>query len=130
MKNEDLLEKMKKEGFFHHNHYEVVEIKQNSVILKANITEEALNPYGMAHGGFLFGLGDTAMGMLVKMSGITGVTLNSTINFLKPGRGEYIIAKGEMVKQGKKICYLKASIYDDKEQLIATMDANYYGIDK
>ncbi len=126
MNNEELLEKMKKEGFFHHNHYEVVEFNEDSVVLKANLTDEAFNPYGMAHGGFIFGLGDTAMGMLVKIVGGIGVTLSSNINFLKPGRGEYIIAKGEMVKQGNNVCFVRASIYDDKEQLIATMDANYY----
>ena len=130
MENEKLLEMMKESGFFHHNHYEVIEATKESVVLKANLTETAMNPYHMAHGGFIFGLGDTAMGMLVKACGQTGVTLDSTINFLRPGVGEYILAKGKLIKQGKKTCYVRADIYDDKEKLIATMDSNYCFIEE
>ena len=116
---------MKNTGFFHHNHYEILEIQKDYVILKASLVEEAMNPYGTAHGGFIFGLGDTAMGMMVKACGKKGLTLNSTINFLKVARGNYITAKGVLVKQGKKICYTRAEIYDEESSLVATMDANY-----
>lgn len=117
------------DGFFKHNNYEVVEASEESCILKANVTENSLNPYKIVHGGFTFGLGDTVMGMLASKDGRPAVTLNSTINYLKAGMTSYIIAKGEILKQGKTTCYLQAKIYDDKENLIAVMDANYFYID-
>ena len=125
----EILRKMEEEdGFFHQNHYHIVEATPNSVILKAELETTAMNPYGMAHGGFIYGLGDTVMGMLVAGLGQKGVTLNSTIQFLKPGRGKYLIAKGEIIKEGQNICFVRANIYNDENILIATMDSNYYNI--
>ena len=130
MNEEELIRKMEQEaGFFHHNHYKVEKADKEEVILKAELNEDAMNPYEMAHGGFIFGLGDTAMGILVRATGKRGVTLSANINFLHPGKGKEIIAKGELIKQGRKTCYARADIYDDENSLIATMDSNYYFID-
>ncbi|MBQ6134984.1 MAG: PaaI family thioesterase [Bacilli bacterium] len=131
MKNEKMLEKLVKEnGFFLHNHYQVEKIDEEEVILKAELKEEAMNPYEMAHGAFLFGLGDTAMGILVAKTGRKGVTLNSDINFLKPGRGAYVEAKSKIIKNGKKTAFAEAKIYDEEESLVAVMTANYYYIEE
>ena len=128
-KKEDVKKLTETEGFFKHNNYELVEVTAENCTLKAQITENALNPYGIAHGGFIFGLGDTSLGIIAALNGRPAVTLNSTINFLKAAKTKYIIAKGEILKRGKKITYLQAKIYDDQDNLIALMDANYYYID-
>lgn len=125
MSDDELLEKMKSEGFFAHNKYEVLEIRKDSVVLKANIVEEALNPYGILHGGFIFGLGDTAMGMMVKSCGRVGLTMDSNIQFLRVAKGRYIKAVGSIIKLGSRICTTKAELYDEEERLIAIMNANY-----
>ena len=102
MNKEEAIKKLVEEdGFFKHNNYEVVEATEEACILKAKVTKNSLNPYGMAHGGFIFGLGDTVLGMASSVHGRPAVTLNSTINFLRPAKTEYIIAKAELVKEGK-----------------------------
>ncbi len=129
---EDTKEALRKieeeEGFFHHNHYHIVEAKPGSVILKVELTKQSMNPYGIAHGGLIYGLGDTVMGLLVAGLGQQGITLNSNIQFLRPGKGKYLIAKGEIIKEGKNICFVRANVYNDEDDLIATMDSNYYNI--
>ena len=126
MEKEKKLKEIEENGFFYHNHYHIIEVSEKKAILCADLTETAMNPYNYAHGGFIFGLGDMTMGLAVSTTGRNGVTLNSNINFLKPGKGKKITAKGEIVKNGKNICYAKATIYDEQENIIATMDANYY----
>ena len=129
MNKEEALKKLAEEdGFFKHNNYEIVEASENACIIKAKITKNSLNPYGIAHGGFIFGLGDTVLGMAASATGRPAVTLNSTINYLRPAKSEYIIAKAELIKAGKTTSYLQAKIYDDQDKLIASMDANYYYI--
>lgn len=120
--------KNEEEGYIKYNNIELVEANDNEVILKTELTKNSLNPYGIAHGGLIFTLGDTAMGIASKMTGRESVTLSSNITYLKPGKGEFIIAKGKIIKDGKTTCYLKADIYNDKDDLIATMDANYFYI--
>ncbi len=117
-----------KAGFFKHNNYHVEKATAEECIIKVELSENSMNPYGIAHGGLIFGLGDVVMGMLARSTGRPAVTLNANINYLKPGTGEYLLGKAEMIKNGKTTCVLRANIYNDKEELIATMDSNYYYI--
>lgn len=128
MINKDsILEKMEtEEGFFNHNNYHVVENSEDSVIIEAALTEEAMNPYGIAHGGFIFGLGDVAMGVLAIKKGKRAVTLDANIKYLKPGRGKKLFAQGKIVKDGDNIIFLEANIYNDEKILVAKMTGTYY----
>ena len=128
---EEVLDKMENEaGFFHHNQYHIEAISESNVVLKANITPNSMNPYGCCHGGFIFGLGDTIMGMLASSDGRGAYTLNANISYLKPGKGEYLLARGEIVRRGRTTCVVRANIYDDKEELVAIMDSTYYYINE
>lgn len=115
-----------KNGFFKHNNFHVVKAAEEECVIRADLTENSLNPYGIAHGGLIFGLGDVVMGMLARATGAPAVTLSANINYLKPGTGKYLIGKSELIKSGKSTCVLRANIYNDKEELIATMDSNYF----
>ena len=127
MSKKELKEKMEKSDFIKNNNYKIEEvIEKKSATLKGYITDTSNNPYNIVHGGFIFGLGDTAMGMAAASTGKIAVTLSATINYLRPSKGEYLIAKAEIIKSGKTTCYLRAEIYNDKEELVATMDSNYY----
>ena len=123
MSKEELIKNMENSSFIKNNNYKVIEGKK--AILKGIITETSNNPYNIAHGGFIFGLGDTAMGVAASSTGKNAVTLSATINYLKPSTGKYLIAEAEVIKSGKTICYLQTNIYNDNEELVATMDSNY-----
>jgi acyl-CoA thioesterase len=126
MSKEELIKNMENSSFIKNNNYKVIEvIEGKKAILKGIITETSNNPYNIAHGGFIFGLGDTAMGVAASSTGKNAVTLSATINYLKPSTGKYLIAEAEVIKSGKKTCYLQTNIYNDNEELVATMDSNY-----
>lgn len=131
MKEEELLKKMfTEEGFIKHNHYQMVEVeKGKKTIMKVDLEETTKNPYGVAHGGLIFGLGDTAMGVVARSTGRSAVTLNANITYLKPGKGKTLKAVAEMIKDGKTTCYIRCNFYNEQETLIATMDSNYFYID-
>ena len=119
----------KDEGFIGNNNYHIDEMSEKEVVLSALITKTSMNPYNMAHGGFIFGLGDTAMGSLVRTTGKTGVTLTANINYLRPAIEGKIKAVAHIIKNGNKTCYVEANIYDEKEKIIASMNATYYYVD-
>ena len=130
MKSQDALDKMEnEEGFFHHNNYHIVEANDKNIIIRADLNNNSMNPYNMAHGGLIFGLGDTVMGMIAAASGKHAITLNANISYLLPGTGKYLIAKGEIVRSGITTCVARANIYNDKEKLIAILSSTYYYID-
>ena len=117
-------------GFIEHNHFQIVEVQEaKKAILKVRLTEETRNPYGYAHGGLIFSLGDTAMGFIARSTGKKAVTQNCTINYLKPSSGLILTAEAEMIKNGKKICYLRCNFYNEQKELTATMEGNYFYVD-
>jgi uncharacterized protein (TIGR00369 family) len=68
------------------------------------------------------------MGMIARSTGRNAVTLSANITYLKPGKGKALKATGQMIKNGKTTCFLRANIYNDNDELIATMDSNYFYI--
>ena len=115
-------------GFLKHNDIIILESNEKTSKVKMNICENSLNPYGIVHGGLIFSMGDTVMGITIRSTGRDAVTLDGTINYLKPGKGKYLIATSEVIKVGKTTSVLMANIYNDKEELIAVMSATYYFI--
>ena len=122
---------MKKEedGFLKYNNIIIEEVNEQRCLVKLLISKNSLNPYGMVHGGLIFSLGDTVTGIHCKILRKRAVTLNASINFLKPGTGKYLIADSKIIKSGNKICVLESNIYDDHNNLIANMSTTYFFID-
>ena len=115
-------------GFQKSNHYKTVSYENGVATVEAEIKEDSLNPLGIPHGGFIFGLGDTAMGCAVFANGRNAVTINSNIYYLKVGKEKKLRAEAKITKDGKKVCFTEAKIFSG-ENLIATMTGNYYYVD-
>ena len=113
-------------GFLKYNNIEILSMDKDKCQVKLTITEHSLNPYGIVHGGLTFALGDTAMGVLCHNLGNDVVTLDANINYLKPGKGNYLIATAKLIKMGKTTCVLATEIFNEKSDLIAVMYGTYY----
>ncbi len=129
MTKEERIKELEENDFMKYYNFSVVEIEEGkNMSLKGKLTPGSMNMYGIAHGGYIFSLGDTAMGVVVGSTGKNAVTISSTINYLHPAKGKYLIAKAEMIKSGKKTCNLKADIFNDKDELVANMSGVYHYI--
>lgn len=120
----------KDKGFIGNNNYEVVKVEKNYCELDGNITETSLNNLGMAHGGYIFGLADTAAGIAAMTNGGNVVTVDSTINYIKPAKGSRITAKAKSIKTGKTISVYEVEIIDENEELIAKATITFYNVEK
>lgn len=112
--------------FINYNNMEI--INDDDIKVKVKITDETLNPFNIVHGGLIFSIGDTVMGVKIRSLGRNAVTLNSSINFISPGVGKYLIATCKIIKTGKKTCVLEATIKNDLDKLVATMNGTYFYI--
>ncbi len=111
--------------FINYNKMDIIN-DDNNIKVKVMITEEALNPFNIVHGGLIFSIGDTAMGVKCRSLGRDAFTLNSSINFISPGTGKYLIATSRIIKNGSKTCVLDCEIKNDKNKLVATMSGTYF----
>lgn len=122
--------KIKDNGFMTYNGLYVVEAKENYVKIGVDITEKSLNPFGIVHGGLIYTLADSAMGIALATTGRSGVTLNSTIDYLTPGKGKKLFADTEIVKDGKSIVVFRVNIKDENDTLVSVASGTYYIINK
>lgn len=134
MTNEQMLELAKKTinetpGFIKHNNYKVEEVTNEYCKMSVELTENAINPNGTAHGGLIFGLADTTMGVLARTTGRNIVTINAQIDYLKPGKGNKITCIAEPLKVGKSTAVYRASIYNEEETLISTVTGTFFFLD-
>lgn len=120
-------ENMKKDrGFCFNNNYNILYVTDNYCEMEGIINETSLNPFGIAHGGYIFGLADTAAGIAAMTDNRTALTVNSNINYLKSSKGKKLIAKAKAIKSGKSISVIEVSIYDENDEYIAKATFDYF----
>ena len=116
----------KSNGFKKTHGFKIVELTSEHCLMKYEVKESGLNPYGIVHGAVIFGLADTCAGALAFMSGKTPLTTNSNINYLSEAKGKELIAEATILKEGNKIGYYTVNVYDENKTLIAVSNVNMY----
>lgn len=134
MTKEEMLELAKKTinetpGFIKHNNYKLEEVTNEYCKMSVELTENSINPNQTAHGGLMFGLADTTMGVLARTTGRNVTTINAQIDYLKPGKGNKITCIAEPLKVGKSTAVYRANIYNEEETLISTVTGTFFFLD-
>ena len=89
---------------------------------------EHLNLVGVVHGGVLSTLADTATGLALHTAlepGFTHVTSQFNITFLAPGKPGTIMARGRVLKAGRRFGYAEADVVDAGGRLLARATATF-----
>lgn len=119
-------------GFIANNNYRLVsiDIDESICTMEGTITETSSNPFGIVHGGYIFGLADTAAGILANSLLEDCVTMNSTIDFLRPIRCEKVICEAKCIKKGRLISVFDVYIYDENRKALVHSNITYCKINK
>lgn len=101
--------------------YQATMLNEKEVLLTTKVTEKSLNPYGMAHGGFLFTLADSVAGLTTVASGSYSVTLQSNIHYMKAARlGDTLSVIGSCTHDGSRTKVVEVKIENQDKQLLAS----------
>lgn len=129
MDKQDYIEYANKlSGFNKHNGIEVVEFDDEHCTVVGKLYDRTMNPFEMAHGGFVYSLCDVAAGALISREDHPGVTLNSNMHFLHPSRGTQLRAEGRVIKKGRTVSVIETSVYDDNDSLTAVGTFEIYAL--
>ena len=102
-------------------------IGKGSVSIRAPMSDHILQQHGFAHAGVAFSMGDSAAGYaaLTFMPAEAEVlTTEMKINLLAPASGDVIIAKGRVIKAGRRLTIVGADVFartGDQEKHIAIL---------
>ncbi len=113
--------------FATHNQIKIVETGKQYAIVQMSITDNHLNPGGVAHGGSIFTMADIAAGSALIYQNQKFTTLNGSINYLKPGiLNSTLTARADIVREGGSTAVIDVIIKDEKDTLIATAHFTFY----
>ena len=109
------------EPFTIYNHIEITDIGEGTSRIELHLTPQSRNRWGQPHGGILFALADDAGG--IAMFGLrqeTCVTVSSTIDYMAAaGDADHLIARGEVVRAGRRTCFCRAEVTTAEGKLLA-----------
>lgn len=113
----------------------VVRVEQGLVELAAPLTPASSQQHGAGHAGLTFALADSAAGyasLTLMPAGREVMTAEAKINLLAPALGESLLARGKVVKAGRRLTVAQAEVFalrDGQETLIALMQATMTAVD-
>jgi len=91
-------------------------------LLKIEIKEKHLQPYGMVHGGVYSSMIDAACfwaGYTEVEEPLGLITVEMKLNYLSPASEGIFLAEGSVIKTGKTLCLSEAFVRDQEERLLA-----------
>jgi uncharacterized protein (TIGR00369 family) len=103
-------------------------VQRGEVDVAMDVQRHHLNLMGTLHGGMIATLADTATGLALRSTLDEGMTFTTTqlgVTFLAPGREGRILAKGRVVKSGKRFGYAEADVIDAEGRLLARATATF-----
>ena len=103
--------------------------KEGEVVYTIRVNESDVNPYGFAHGGYLFTLCDNMAGMIGYTLGYYSVTLQANINYLKSALLDDLLeVKGKAIHFGKTTDVVEVEINNQSKELLAKAQITLYNV--
>lgn len=102
-------------------------VAEGAVEIEAPILPGSRQQQGFAHAGLTFALGDSAAGysaLTTMPEDCEVLTAEMKINLLAPGRGERLVARGRVIKPGRRLVIVQSDVYAveaGQERHVATL---------
>ena len=107
---------------------EIDSIEPGHALLSMEIKEELKRNGGIAHGGAIATLIDSAMAMAIVpllAEGEHTTTVDLTIHYMRPLSHGTARASARVVRAGRRIITVSAELFDENEKLAATALSTY-----
>ncbi len=107
----------------------IISVNEGNVCMSLTILHEHTNVYGIAHGGVIMTLCDTAMGAACLSLRKKVVTLDFNINILKSiDKQDTAIIKSNIIHNGKSTMVAECEIFNDNNKLCAKARGTFFVI--
>lgn len=112
--------------FISDNEIKILEFSDDHAKLEMKIDKAVLNGHGIVHGGIIFAMADNAAAAATFTKGRLCVTLNSTINFIRPVVGEKMIVEADAIFAGRTTGVYDVKVTNDRGTLCAKASFTMY----
>jgi phenylacetic acid degradation protein PaaD len=106
--------------------FELVELRPGYARLEGTVRHEHCNAHGSVHGGFVFSLADTAMGVASNSHGPRAVALVASIHLTHAARvGERLVAQASELSRGEETASYEVTVHAGR-RLVAAFTGTVY----
>jgi len=115
---QDIREKLERQGFMKLLGFTMTKIEVGRIEGELNLAQQHLQHKGFAHGGVIATVADIVAGFAAVSlvpKGHHVVTAELKVSYFHPGVGDRLLAKGYVIKPGRKLNFCEAEVYVVKE---------------
>ena len=106
--------------FCRENGIEITDIREGYAEAVMQIDAGKLNANGVVQGGAIFTLADFAFaGAANSFENLRASSMSATVNFLRPGSGNTLTARAQVVNRGRRSCLVETEVFNDAGKLVA-----------
>lgn len=108
--------------------FELTALDDGEAELRLQVQPHHLNPGGIAHGGVIASMLDSAIGIAHRTKlgfDVSHVTIELKINYLRAAWPGVIIARGRSISSGQRVGYGEATLVDENERMLARASATF-----
>ncbi len=105
---------------------EILRADEGGAVCAVTVQEAQKNALGRVQGGFLFTLADFTFAVAANLWRMGTVTLESSIHFLAPPRGDRLTATARPMSQGGRVAVYAVHINDEDGTEVALVTATGY----
>lgn len=105
---------------------EIIEVGDGYANCRLPVSDRLKNAGNSVQGGAIFTLADFAFAVASNLQGNLTVSVNNSISFLKPAKGNVLFGQARVVSQSKRMCFYEVTVTDDLGTLVATMTVTGY----
>ncbi|MEE9934922.1 MAG: PaaI family thioesterase [Deltaproteobacteria bacterium] len=126
-----LFQKIAQEPFSRKFGISLTEVRPGFARVEMTFTDDMENMFGMAHGGAIFSLLDTAFEIASNSHGTMAVALSMNITYLaSPARGARLTAEAKEINKTRRTAAYDLRAADEAGKLLATCQALVYRLEK
>lgn len=100
------------------------EIGEDYAVCELTLQARHRNALGNVMGGAVFMLGDFAFAVVSNFGRRTAVSTTSQITFLRAAKGDTLIARAELLREGRTSVYAEVTVTDNLGALVARLTAS------
>ena len=110
---------------------EVIKAKKGFCSIQCTVTYQMLNGYGVAHGGIIFSIADTALAFSAATFGRTALALDNSISFTRKAElGDVLTAQAEAINMTTRTGLFNVRVINQRAEIVSVMKGTVYRPDE
>ena len=108
-----------------------MDIASNTATTRMTVRREMVNGFGVAHGGIVYSLADSALAFASNTHGRVTVSIDNGITYpAAVNVGDELTAVAEMESSTKRLAFFRVSVTNQKGEVVAGFRGTVYKTDK